>query len=267
MRRTSSILFAFLAVALVRGQDDSKSVDVSVETALSEAKEMFISATELARAKFVAAFESREMELTKQDGITAEARAALIREVQAEKKAFVDDEKLPKSESMKGSLIEYKQSLALAVRECEAAYDKAVKAYQSKKNTIRADEITAEKKELLAVFSPSPDGKPGQDSTLATFKKGSVWRGQRVWDDGQKRIVRFEVTQRDGTQFKGIIAVHNNTVNQARVEGTIRDGRINWHQTKKLKGGPQLPVNGRITANSITVEGPSKVWTNLSPVK
>ena len=159
--------------------------------------------------------------------------------VKAERQAFEDKGELPKSIPQ-----ETKAKFTAAQKSMEVAYKEAIGGYTTGK---KDDDATAIEKEMEEFLKGNPVSA-AQDK----FQKGSVWKGTRHFtkgpQEGKMPEMELQVKERIGDTFKGTTVIAKNNIND--VEGTIKDGKIEWKVVKVVAGA----LSGTHTGGTITGE-------------
>lgn len=211
-----------------------------VEKKLAAAKSEYEKAAEKATAGLVADMKK------KADAAQKAGDLKTLDKVETEVKAFEEKGELPKSVPTKV----YEGHLRKAKAKLEDAYAIAVKEYTQggKRALAKATqkELDEFKSDTVAVAANDP------------FQKGTIWKGSRLFSKGliAGKTVEFglEVTERKGAAFKGVTA-SGAKGNVHAVEGTVKEGKIEWKVVKTLMGNvPGQDHTGSIKGDKITLE-------------
>ena len=145
--------------------------------------------------------------------------------VKAERQAFEDKGETPKSIPQ-----EVKAKFTATRNSMEVAYKAAIGGYTTEK---KDDDATAIEKEMEEFLKGNPVSA-AQDK----FQKGSVWKGTRHFTKGPQAgkmpEMELQVTERIGDTFKGTTVIAKENINA--VEGTIKNGNIEWKVVKVVAG-------------------------------
>jgi hypothetical protein len=159
-------------VSAARAEDDKIAAD------LKAAKEKYQAAVKKASEKLLASFAEQKEKLEKTTQYKPDQQMKLLRELEDERNAFVADPlKLPTFPALKVPTTNFQISEGAARRECEAAFDKAVKAYQNKKELEAAKKTALDKGRFFNNGQPPPPTaadkklKMTADGLLKTYPK------------------------------------------------------------------------------------------------
>jgi hypothetical protein len=107
----------------------------------------------------------------------------------------------------------------------------------------------------LASLGPrSADGSHRDSPPADLLQKGSVWKGSRKFPRGGPPVpLELHITSRVGEQFTG--RIHTRYGNKWDIEGTVQDGKVEWHVAKVRAGRARGESHtGVLAGNALTVE-------------
>lgn len=193
---TRLLLTALAAVALAAcGSAQDKPAgkpDDPIAAELSKAKGEFQAAHEKAKDKLLAAFAEEEKKLTNNSKLKIDEKVKRLDQLQDEKKAFEDDNKLPKSPGLKVAVSDYQTKVNAAKLKCEKAFDHAAEKY-GKKDLTAAKAVLAEKANFLSGVTEPKDTRTrwvGKKSAYFLADKGE-WQ-ERIGGT----VLRYKETER-----------------------------------------------------------------------
>jgi hypothetical protein len=184
MRYCLLILALSLALCnLAFGQADSKIKKQWESWKISKGK---------ADKKLEQAFDRKAGEIRKNQDLPAETRNTHVKNLMKEKAAFVKSAKLPESDDMLPSIIEYLDSVQGASAPLQAAFERALEQAIGKDDEF--DEIQSLKKQWQS-------GLPGRDELAANTE----FHGTRVFNNGVTVDFHFHVDRFEDNSFAGRI--------------------------------------------------------------
>jgi len=203
MRRRYLFPVVLAAAVPLAAQEPPKSAadpDDPIAAQLLKDKEAYTAALDKAKEKLLATFD-RQYELLKNNkSLKTANQVAALEKLEAEKKAFEDNDKMPTSLTMKVGVSEYRTAQKRASDLCKVAFDKAAKAYRDKGDVKAAAAVLEESKEFLATDPVAvaktflitcrhsgrvlaPQGADNSPVVTADYIKGDehhVWTSQSV---------------------------------------------------------------------------------------
>ncbi len=112
---------------------------------LAKAIQAYHAALEKAKEKLLVALDSEVKKLQANDSPTADQQVQMIEQLEAERTAFdSDSSKTPESPAMRDSVSSYRTAVSAAKAKCVPAFNKAIKAYQKKKDLDNSKRVLKE---------------------------------------------------------------------------------------------------------------------------
>ena len=133
----------------LHGEEKAKK-DFDPEEELKKGSEDYQFTIMQAKERMLAGFEDQEKKLEANTKLKVAEQIKLIEQLQSEKKAFQSDQnKLPKSTSMKQYLNDYQNKISSARKKYELLFDKVAEYYRNKKEFLKAKELLIKKENFI----------------------------------------------------------------------------------------------------------------------
>lgn len=151
------LVVALFALPLV-AQEPAKQTDDPIAEKLTKAKEAYIQDLGKAKEGVLKACDKRYEEIKALKSLKLETQLKQLEAVEAEKKAFEENDTLPTSLALKVAVSDYRTAVKKAETVLKVGFDEAAKAYRDKGDVKTAAAVLAEFKEFIA--APAGSGAP-----------------------------------------------------------------------------------------------------------
>lgn len=221
MFRAMTVL-VFFVPAIAFGDGDP------IKAELDKARAKYAEGANTAKAKFVAAIESKLKEVAGKGDLDSATQ------VKSQKDLFEKDGTLPKSPHLARARSDYASELRVGKEVLRTALEKAKDGYTKALKLDEAQALAAELK-TLSTDAKVVAGTP--DDANAKFAEGTVWKGtgkERRGGTESTFVILVTVTKRTGEAFKGTYDVSDGRF-VYQLEGSVVKDQVSYKFTKVEK--------------------------------
>lgn len=158
MRAILPALLAAVFALPIAAQEPAKPADDPIAEKLTKVKEAYVQELGKAKEAVLKACDKRYEEIKSLKSLKLETQLKQLEAVEAEKKAFEENDTLPTSLNLKPAVSDYRTAVKKAEGALKAGFDDAAKAYRDKGDVKAASATLAEYKEFVA--APAAGGPP-----------------------------------------------------------------------------------------------------------